>query len=48
MKNKIIFSVLVLSSVHFLSAQINLLNADDPKEIGVMSKEQENQLNNKK
>ena len=48
MKNKIIFSVLVLSSVHFLSAQINLLNADDPKEIGVMSKEQEKQLNNKK
>ncbi len=48
MKNRIIFSVLVLSSVHFLSAQINLLNADDPKEIGVMSKEQENQFNNKK
>jgi gliding motility associated protien GldN len=47
MKNKTIFSILVLSCVQFLSAQINLLNANDPREIGVMSKEQqENQLKN--
>lgn len=48
MKNRIILSVLILSSLHFLSAQINLLNADDPSEIGVMSEEQKKQLSIKK
>lgn len=37
-KNLIIISVLFLSQ--FICAQINVLNADDPSEIGVLSEEQ--------
>ena len=45
-KNLIIISVLFLSQ--FLCAQINVLNADDPSEIGVLSEEQKKQLSENK
>ncbi len=44
MKSKHIVFASVLFFSQFICAQINLLNADDPSEIGVMSEEQKKQL----
>ena len=47
MKNLIAFLILFNCSV-FLQAQVNVLNADKPSEIGVLSEEQIKQLSENK